>query len=123
MLRMKFPTPKDSPFPSGTANLAGEEKDDRAAAADSVVENGSLSPQRHRIDRGVRLGRPLAWPVCISPPRCSHGWHANASAQDSVGAGASHDSSVSLARQRGGLLQRSGTSFVGRAAVEGVNID
>nr|TKW36446.1 hypothetical protein SEVIR_2G440600v2 [Setaria viridis] len=66
MLRMKFPMPKDSPFLSGAANLAGEEKDDRAAAADSVVENGSLSPQRHRIDRGVRLGRPLAW-LCASP--------------------------------------------------------
>nr|TKW21269.1 hypothetical protein SEVIR_4G170300v2 [Setaria viridis] len=75
---MKFLAPKDPSLPSGTADLAGEEKDDRAATAGSVVENGGLSPQWHRIGRGVRPGRSLAWPVCISPPRCSHGWHASA---------------------------------------------
>nr|TKW17129.1 hypothetical protein SEVIR_5G345600v2 [Setaria viridis] len=113
---MKFPAPKDPPLPSGATDLAGEEKDDRATAADSVVENVGLSPQRHRISRGVRLGRPLAWPMCISPPRCSHGWHASASAQDNVGASACN--SVSLAWQHGGQLQQSSTSFVGRATVE-----
>nr|TKW20256.1 hypothetical protein SEVIR_4G074300v2 [Setaria viridis] len=99
---MKFPALKNPSLPLGTADLAGDEKDDRATAADSVIENGGLSPQRHRIGIGVRPGRPSAWPVCISPPRCSHGWHASASAQDGVGASTSPGSSVSLARQHRG---------------------